>query len=463
MDVRSNEYKAHSKAIIRDSPGVRDAIRGATVAFDQARKNAYAEVDADAWRRWAEGVKNHTLTHLDRYLEEAEARLTENGCTVHWASTGGDVRTVVTEIARARAAGSVVKGKSMLSEEVDLNPALERAGIKVVETDLGEYILQLLNEAPSHILGPAIHRSLEDVQQLFSRELGTDASGTPDALANAARKRLRQEFLEADMGITGANFVVAESGTIALIENEGNIRLSTSLPKVHVVLVGIEKIIPRMSDLAGFVQLTARAGTGQPIGCFVSLIQGPAAESGDDGPDEVHVVFVDNGRTDVLSDDHAWETLRCVRCGACLNSCPVYRQTGGHAYGWVYSGPIGAVLDPGLLGLKEAMPLPFASTLCGACFDACPVRIPIPELLLYWRGRAHEAGLTPPSERALLRTFAGVATRPGLYPTAGRIGTKVAAGPLGKKLPLLNDWAEHRALPKPSERTFRRLWKDGIQ
>ena len=280
MATRISDYAARSREAIRDQPEVRTAVTGATVAFDEKRRRAYREVDADAWRRWAEAVKNHLLTHLDDYLTEAEARLEANGAQVHWARDADEAREIVLSLASRLSVRSVVKGKSMLTEEIELNPALERAGIEVYETDLGEYILQLLDEPPSHIVGPAIHKNLEQVQALFADRLGTAPGGDPDELARAARGVLRDAFINADMGITGGNFLVAETGTVALIENEGNIRLTTSLPRVHVALVGIEKLLPRMSDLAGFLQLTSRAATGQSIGCFVSLIQGPRPPPG---------------------------------------------------------------------------------------------------------------------------------------------------------------------------------------
>ena len=415
---RPGDYAARSRGILADHPAMRDSVTAATRTFDGNRRAAWSQIDAETWRDWMRDVKSHVLTHLDRYLEQAEASLTANGVHVHWAETADDVHAALAAVVDAHGVRRAVKAKSMLSEELGVNAYLERRGVHVRETDLGEYIIQLLGEPPSHIVGPAIHRSVDDCRALFHEELGTALDASPEVLAAAARASLRQDFLSADLGISGANFLAADTGTIALIENEGNIRLSTSVPPVHVALVGIEKLVPRLEDLAGFLQLTPRAATGQPIGNYVSLLQGPRRAGEPDGPDEVHVIFVDNGRTRVLADERAWEALRCVRCGACLNICPVYRQTGGHAYGWAYSGPIGAVLAPGLLGLEEAMPLPYASSLCGACADVCPVRIPLPDLLVYWRERAVEAGLVAGTERLAMRGYAAVADRPGVYRAA---------------------------------------------
>ncbi len=476
------EYRRNAARILAEQPAVRASVTGATLHFDRSRARGYGEINADAWRRWAEAVKSHTLTHLDRYLDEAQRNLEAHGVQVHWAATAADVHDTLHSIVARNAVKRVVKGKSMLSEELGVNEMLEAAAVEVFETDLGEYILQLLHETPSHILGPAIHRSLDEIRQLFHERFDTPLDASPDALAAAARRVLRQAFVTADMGITGGNFLVAETGTLALIENEGNIRLSTSAPRVHVALVGIEKLLPRWSDLAPFLQLTARAATGQGVGTFVSLIQGPRrfaadaagasaadeqgvsrARAGDgagepDGPDQVHVILVDNGRTRVLADPAAWEALRCVRCGACLNVCPVYRQTGGHAYGWVYSGPIGAILDPGLLGLEAAAELPFASTLCGACADVCPVRIPIPRLLLEWRARAVDAGLRPPGEKRMIAAYAAAATRPAWFRAAGT-ALRLLPGPLRAALPVLRDWSGARAVPEPSPAAFGTLWR----
>jgi L-lactate dehydrogenase complex protein LldF len=460
MDVRSRDYAARARATLQDKPGVREAVIGATVAFDRHRERAYGEVDSEAWRAWASDVKSHALTNLADYLEEAERRLTENGVVVHWAETAADVHSVLEAVAADHGVRRVVKGKSMLSEELGVNAALERQGIEVVETDLGEYVIQLFGEPPSHILGPAIHRSLEDIQELFHRVHGTPLEATPEDLASAARTALREAFLTADMGITGGNFLVAETGTLALIENEGNIRLTTSAPKVHVALVGIEKVIARWSDLSGMLQLTSRAATGQAVGTFVSMIHGPRRTGEPDGPEAVHVILVDNGRTGMLADESTWEALKCVRCGACLNVCPVYRQTGGHAYGWVYSGPIGAVLAPGLLGLDEGGMLPFASTLCGACTEVCPVRIPLHEMLLTWRRRAVEAGKTPAPEGLLLSVYAAAAKRPALF-RLGAAGLRLLPSSVSRRLPFLKPWlAVHGELPW-SRPSFMHRWKDG--
>jgi L-lactate dehydrogenase complex protein LldF len=458
-----SDYAAAAAEAIRSHPDVRASVTAATRNFDANRARAWAEIEADVWRDWARDVKTHVLTHLDRYLEETEERLRANGTIVHWAETAEEALAVLGRIVATRKVRRAVKAKSMLTEELGVNAHLEGRGVHVRETDLGEYIIQLLGETPSHIVGPAIHRSVEDCRALFHEVLGTPADADPDVLAAAARAALRSDFLAADLGISGGNFLAADTGTLALIENEGNIRLSTSAPRIHVALVGIEKIVPRLEDLSGFLQITSRGATGQPVGVYVSLLQGPRRDDEPDGPEEVHVILVDNGRTRLLADDRAWEALRCVRCGACLNICPVYRQTGGHPYGFTYSGPIGAILAPGLLGLAEAMPLPYASSLCGACADVCPVRIPIPELLLYWRQRAVEAGLVPTTERLAMRGFAAAATRPKVFAAAGDALHWIPWELGGRALPVVGGWSGERTPPAVERRSFQARWREGIE
>ncbi len=453
-----------ARRILAEEPEVRAAVTRGTLHFDAQRRAAFAGTDAVRWRSWARSVRDHVLRNLADHLESAEARLVRNGAVVHWAERPRDVHEILLRLVDAYGVRSVVKGKSMLSEELGVNALLASRGVDAVETDLGEYVVQLGGEPPSHILAPAIHRGIDDIRRLFAERLGTPPDASAQTLAAAARRVLRERFIAADMGITGANFLVAETGTLALIENEGNIRLTTSLPRVHVALVGIEKLLATLADLASFLQIVSRSATGQPIGTFVSLLHGPRAADEPDGPEALHVVLVDNGRSALLGDARAWEALRCVRCSACLNVCPVYRQTGGHPYGWAYSGPIGAALAPAMLGLDRAAELPAASTLCGACRDVCPVRIPIPSLLVEWRRRAVEAESAPRAEGAMVRAFAAAMRSPARYRAASRLLRMIPQVALrGRLLPVLRAWNGVRGGLRPSPRTFRELWEEGIR
>ena len=353
----------------------------------------------------------------------------------------------------------------MTTEEIELNHALEAAGVRPVETDLGEYIIQLAHEKPSHIIVPAIHKTRDQISDLFAEKL---REGRPNEVAEItamARKRLRHEFLSAEMGITGANFAIAETGTIVLVENEGNIRLSTQVPKIHVAVVAIEKVIPRFDDLSVFLRLLPRSGTGQKQTAYVSFLNGPR-ESGSESGFEFHLVLMDNGRTRILADEQMRESLYCIRCGACLNVCPVYQKIGGQAYGWIYPGPIGAVISPQLQSLAQSGDLPFASSLCGACREACPVDINLPDMLLALRAKAreqkHEESL---SERLSMRAVAYAARHPKLFAGAGRIARRLARL-LAKEnriqkapLPPLSDWTRYRDLPAPGGPSFRERWQ----
>jgi L-lactate dehydrogenase complex protein LldF len=415
------------------------------------------------WREAAYRIKRYAISNLDKLLVQFERNLAAKGVTVLWAENAAEANRLVLQIAREHNVRSVVKSKSMLSEELELNQVLCEAGIRPVETDLGEYIVQLAGQRPVHIVTPAIHMSAEDVGRLFASRLGEPFTAEHQQLTDIARRHLRQEYLQADMGISGCNFGIADTGTIVIIENEGNAGLSTATPPVHLVMMGIEKILPSIDYLPVFLNLLARSGTGQKLTTYTHLIHGPAPGR------KLYVLLLDNGRTNVLADPAALAALFCIRCGACLNACPVYRRTGGWAYGWVYPGPIGAILTPHLVGLDQAGILPFASSLCGACGEVCPVKIDIPHQLVHMRHRAvsEASPARSPLEWLTWTLWSWFMCGPMRYRFAMwavRLGIRLAAwlpwhpGKLGA-------WTRGRELPRPPKTTFRRLWKsiDGEQ
>jgi L-lactate dehydrogenase complex protein LldF len=426
------------------------------------RRGFAALPDSDRLRDHAKRIKEHTLAHLDEYLEQLEASVRRNGGQVHWAATASEARQIVVDIARRAGCKHAVKSKSMTSEEIHLNPALEAAGVEVIETDFGEFVIQLAGERPSHLVAPAVHHTGESIARILSEHLREQLANDPTTLALAGRRVLREKFRRADVGISGANFAVAETGTIVLISNEGNARLTTTCPRVHVALMGIEKVIPRWIDLPVFLKLLARAATGQTLSVYSTLITGPRRPEDTDGPDEFHLVLLDNGRTKILASPFR-ESLQCIRCGACLNACPVYRRIGGHAYGGVYSGPIGSILTPLYDSVRENPDLPHASSLCGACQVACPVRINIPHMLIGLRELQHHkrAGRI---EALAYWLWKEVLSRPWLYRVVLRLA-RLGLRPLARdgwltRLPGPGEgWTVARDFPAPAARSFREMWE----
>ncbi|MGQ0794384.1 MAG: LutB/LldF family L-lactate oxidation iron-sulfur protein [Deltaproteobacteria bacterium] len=470
MNSHKIEFKKHSDSALKNE-NLQKALRNTTDRFRAARRRASEErPDWEILRTRARAIKKEVISRLDFYLEELERGVINAGGSVHWAVDADEAARIIVDIATASGTASVVKSKSMATEEIELNHAFERAGIRPVETDLGEYIIQLAGETPSHIIAPAIHKSKADISKLFSEKLGVPYYDDPKDLTREARARLRQEFLIAGVGVSGVNIAVAETGTIVIVENEGNARLSTTLPKIHVALMGIEKLIPKYEDLPVFLSLLARSATGQKMSTYVSFITGAKREGDLDGAEQFHLVILDNGRSQILASPEMRESLYCIRCGACLNICPVYRQVGGHSYGWVYSGPIGAIITPQLLGIDKAPELPFASTLCGACKDVCPVKIDIPRVLLNLRKRIIErksaegtaaGGLI---ERAAVKLWAFAMRHEKLY----KFGAAAAyflqkpwiRGKMIKSLPApFSNWTKHRDLTPVAGESFRDKWK----
>jgi L-lactate dehydrogenase complex protein LldF len=452
-------------------------VKNATSLKNNGRVSACREAFGDnyhAVRQLAGRIKQHTLDNLDTYLEQFIEAAAEAGATVHYAADGARANELCLEIARANGCRLCVKSKSMVTEETHLLAALEGAGVETIETDLGEFILQLDHDAPSHIVMPMIHKDRKDVGAAFARELGCEYTENPSRLTAIAREHLRRKFRAADLGVSGANFLIAQSGSLVLCTNEGNADLCVSAPRVHVAFVGIEKLIPSLSDLPVFLKLLARSATGQPLTVYTTVITGPRRERERDGPEQVHVILIDNGRTELLRHETR-ELLRCIRCGACLNACPVYRNVGGgHAYGAVYSGPIGAVITPLLKGLENYPDLPQASSLCGACLEACPVAIDIPTHLIRLRRLLVERGQSRLRDRLLMRLWSGVLQRPWLYRLAAN-AARMAARRLGadaagdafenrrwmSSLPgVLSGWTAARDCPTPTSKGFRAWWDE---
>ncbi|MEI8316058.1 MAG: LutB/LldF family L-lactate oxidation iron-sulfur protein [Verrucomicrobiota bacterium] len=402
-------------------------------------------------------IKWDTINHLDRYLKEFERNVLANGGHVHWAEDAEQARQIVLTLARQHGVRKVVKAKSMTTEEIHLNPALEAAGIQPVETDLGEYICQLRGEPPYHIVTPVMHLSKADIGKLFHERFGTPPDAPAEELTMVARRQLRQDFLTADMGITGANFLIADTGMIALTTNEGNGRLSVSLPRIHVVIAGIEKLIPRLSDLGLFWPVLCTSGTGQALTSYSTLVGGPRRDGEPDGPAEFHVILLDNGRTKLLANPEMRDVLHCIRCGACLNTCPVYKTIGGHTYATTYQGPIGSVLTPRLRGAEEWSHLSFASSLCGSCTDVCPVRIDLHHHLLHNRRDAIAGKLDNPFQRLAFKLWLWILQSPARYVCAGKLAR------LGMRLGLGNSfakpWTATRDLPEPPRQSFRDWWR----
>ncbi len=468
MDSTSRSFKDNAKTALSDAQ-LRRALDNMKEGFIAKRAKAAAKLpEFEALRDQARDIKNHTLENLDAYLELYADKVEAAGGTVHWCATADEARAAVVEICRSVGAKTVTKGKSMIAEELALNEHLEANGLVPVETDLGEYIIQLRGEPPSHIIAPAIHLNKEQVASDFrARHTEFPAERQleePQQLVAEARAVLRQKYLDADVGITGANFLVAETGSSIIVTNEGNGDLTQSLPKVHIVVASIEKVVPTLEDASAILRVLARSATGQEFSTYTTLSTGPKRPEDPDGPEQYHVILLDNGRSQMLGSEFQ-DMLRCIRCGACMNHCPVYHSVGGHAYGWVYPGPMGAVLTPSLIGVEEAGHLPNASTFCGRCEAVCPMRIPLPKMMRHWREREFERHLAPPAVRAGLVMWVFFAKRPELYRFATGLKAMVL-GALGRQrgrfawMPLGRGWTAHRDLPVPEGRTFMELYDE---
>ena len=463
MQIASMHFKERAHANMANA-GLQRNLEKIKGKFVAKRRESLAELDDfEATREAGRAIRQRALDDLDVWLEIFERNATARGATVLWAETPAEINAHVLDIARRHGARKIIKSKSMVSEESELDRAIEAAGLTVVETDLGEYILQINDyEPPSHIIGPALHKSKEEVADLFAKAHATPRKTEISELCLEARGVLRQHYLTADMGISGGNFFVAETGSVVVVTNEGNATLTTTLPRVHVAISGIEKIVPTLEDVATLMRLLPRSATGQSISNYVDILTGVKGPGEFHGAEHMYFIVVDAGRSAVLGSELK-EALRCIRCGACMNHCPVYQNIGGHSYGWVYPGPIGSILTPSYIGIENALDLPQASTLCNQCGVVCPVKIPLPDLLRKLREQQFERGLRPWTERFGLRAWAWLAAHPGLYALATRIGARMLSWMGGNerllhKLPLGGGWTEGRDMPAPEGHTFRDLY-----
>jgi len=462
-------FEEYSQRIPQSIPA---AVQQATSRFVGLRAARVAEMPHwEQLRQLGSDIRLHTIENLDYYLTKLEINVQAAGGIVHWAATAGDARQIVLQIAKEHDVKLAVKSKSMATEEIELNHALEEAGIEALETDLGEYIIQLAGTGPSHIIVPAVHLKKEEIASLFSEKLKIQAPADPAVLARIARETLREKFLNAEMGITGANFLVAETGTLVIVTNEGNGRMCSTMPDLHVAVVGIDKVIPDWETLTVFLKLLARSATGQKISTYTQFITGPRKEEGEFGPKEFHLVLLDNGRSKILQDSVGREIFKCIRCGACANVCPVYKHVGGFAYGWFISGPIGAIFAPQMLGTRVARELPYASTLCGACADVCPVKIPIPKILRHLRKRVAEGDVVSgPAMATSIRATAGLVSLALAWNWIYRTGTRLLPSIMGVFLKdgwipsapyPLSRWTSVRPLPRFNAQ-FRSWWKNKL-
>jgi L-lactate dehydrogenase complex protein LldF len=466
MQIHSMHFKERVGEKLADKR-LQQNLKKLSTKFVSGRASAITELDDfEGTRDAAIERRMRAIENLDVWLETFEKKAVSSGATVLFAESAEDASRLVVEIAKKHGIKKATKAKSMVSEEMALNQALESAGVQTIETDLGEYILQINdNEAPSHIIAPVVHKDKEEISDLFARVHKRPRLTDIPEMTREAREMLRPHFLSADMGITGGNFVIAETGSVAIVTNEGNEGMCTILPpKVHVVVTGIEKVLPTLEDFATVMRLLPRSATGQSISNYVSLLTGPKREGDRDGPEHMYFVLVDGGRTGLVGTEFQ-EMLRCIRCGACMNHCPVYQKIGGHSYGWVYPGPMGSVLTPSYAGIENAIDLPQASTLCGECHVVCPVKIPLPDLLRKLREKQVELDLRPAAERVSLTVWAFVAKRPTLYRLATKIGVRFMRMMAGgkktiSKMPFAGGWTDYRDMPAPSGKTFSELYKE---